>query len=61
LVTFKDRWGTTRSVIHYLRCSASPIPGVRVGWPARIEKQFCTYAPDRFLVAAGEMLYRHFG
>ena len=61
LVTFKDRWGTTRSVINYLRCSASPIPGVRVGWPARIEKQFCTYAPDRFLVAAGEMLYRHFG
>jgi len=61
LVIFKDRWGATRSVIDYLRCSASPIPDARPGWSARIEEQFCARVPDRFLIAAGKMLYRHFG
>jgi len=61
LVTFKDRWGTTRSVINYLRCSDSPTPSLSTWWPTRIAKQFFARLPDNLLTAAGEMFYRHIG
>ena len=61
LVTFKDRWGTTRSVINYLRCSRSPASSVRMAWPTRIAKPVFARIPDRFLIAAGEKFYRHMG
>jgi len=61
LVTFKDRWGTTRSVIHYLRCPASLAPSVSARWRMRVAKQFFARMPDTFLIAAGKTLYRHIG
>ena len=61
LVTFKDRWGTTRSVLNYFRCSRSPAPRVSLAWPRRIARHCFARIPDRFLIAAGEKLYRHMG
>jgi CelD/BcsL family acetyltransferase involved in cellulose biosynthesis len=61
LVTFKDRWGTTRSVISYFRCSRSPSPSIPMARPMRIAKPFFAHLPDKILIAAGEMLYRHMG
>lgn len=61
LVTFKSRWGTTRSVITYLRSPASLAPSLTTGWKMRIAKQLFARMPDNVLIAAGEMLYRHVG
>ena len=61
LIAFKDRWGTTRSVINYLRRSASRTPGVGAPLMIRLAKPLFARMPDNFLIAAGEMLYRHVG
>jgi hypothetical protein len=61
LATFKDRWGTTRSLINYVRCSASPAATLSTGWRMRIAKQLFARMPDNVLVAAGQTLYRHIG
>jgi CelD/BcsL family acetyltransferase involved in cellulose biosynthesis len=61
LVAFKDRWGTQRSLINYFRCSRYPTSSVSRAWPTRLAKPFFARLPDRFLIAAGELLYRHMG
>lgn len=61
LVTFKDRWGSTRTVLNYLRCRASPIRSVTAPRPMRIAKRIFARMPDNVLIAAGQMLYRHIG
>jgi lipid II:glycine glycyltransferase (peptidoglycan interpeptide bridge formation enzyme) len=61
LVTFKDRWGTSRSAIAYFRCSRSPTSSLGRAWPMRIAKQFFAHIPDKLLISAGEKLYRHMG
>ena len=61
LVTFKDRWGSTRSVINYFRCSRSRSPSLGMAWPTRIAKPFFARIPDKLLIAAGETFYRHMG
>lgn len=59
LLTFKDRWGSTRSTLTYLRYPVVA-PPVRAGYSARIAKQALSWIPDRALAAAGTVLYRHF-
>jgi Acetyltransferase (GNAT) domain len=61
LITFKDRWGTTRSTINYLRLPASRTPGVTSPQVIRLAKLLFTRMPDNLLIAAGKMLYRHVG
>jgi hypothetical protein len=61
LVTFKDRWSTTRSVITYMRCAAPLMTHVAAGRTMRIARQFFARLPDPFLIAAGKTLYRHIG
>jgi GNAT acetyltransferase-like protein len=61
LVAFKDRWGTSRSLIHYFRCSRSPTSNARLAWSMRIAKPLFARLPERFLISAGELLYRHMG
>jgi GNAT acetyltransferase-like protein len=61
LVTFKDRWGTSRSVITYFRCSRSPTSSPGRALPMRIAKHFFAHIPDKLLISAGEKLYRHMG
>jgi hypothetical protein len=61
LITFKDRWGTTRSMLTYYRYPASPAQTSGEGWKKRIAKEVCTRIPDRVLTLAGKLLYKHFG
>jgi len=61
LVTFKDRWGTTRSLINYFRCPGSPTPRVSHSWSMRIAKPLFAHMPDKLLTVAGQVLYRHVG
>jgi hypothetical protein len=61
VATFKDRWGATRSVITYVRHSASSRPSVGTSTLLRLAKPLFARLPDNCLVAAGQMLYRHVG
>jgi Acetyltransferase (GNAT) domain len=62
LVTFKDRWGTTRSKMSYFRHSLQPsrIAGSTT-WSARMVRPLLEWMPNGILSAAGKMLYRHVG
>jgi CelD/BcsL family acetyltransferase involved in cellulose biosynthesis len=65
LITFKDRWGSTRSTLTNSRVSVLPLSGGagRDGteWPARIAKRVVPWLPDCLLRMAGNLLYRHIG
>jgi CelD/BcsL family acetyltransferase involved in cellulose biosynthesis len=61
LVTFKDRWGSNRSELTYWR---SPVPvaeNYRPRWSMRLGRHMLAYVPDRLLIAAGKLLYKHVG
>ncbi len=61
LVTFKDRWGSARSMINYFRCPAPARQSGVTQWSASMAQSLFARMPDRLLVAAGRMLYRHVG
>lgn len=61
LITFKDRWGTARSMLTYSRYPAPLSPTFRGRWKMEIAKQIFAHAPDGFLTTAGKLLYRHIG
>lgn len=63
LITFKDRLGSTRSLLTYARFSLSP-PSDMFGpnaakWAGRIARGVVPYLPDRILRMIGSALYRH--
>ncbi len=66
LITFKDRWGATRSDLLYLRHSRSMV-GVRTvgsemeGWRRRVMDRVVPRLPDPLLRGLGLLLYRHMG
>jgi Acetyltransferase (GNAT) domain len=60
LITFKEHWGAERSALNYWRYplrAASSKPERRI----RYFKKLISIAPDRALVALGNLLYRHLG
>jgi len=63
LITFKDRLGGTRSILTYVRYSASPQPTPLAcnarEWAGRIAKAVVPCLPDRLLRMVGSALYRH--
>jgi CelD/BcsL family acetyltransferase involved in cellulose biosynthesis len=63
LITFKDRWGSTRSTLTYTRFSASPKSGAfgaaGPGRAGQIAKGLTRFLPDSALRLAGSVLYRH--
>jgi hypothetical protein len=61
LVTFKDRWGATRSVISYWRWSTSAPHGPGAPRTLPLVKELFARIPDSVLIAAGNKLYRHMG
>ena len=64
LITFKDRWGATRSTLTYERLSSSPRFGYRsggAGWAEGVAKRALAHLPDRVLCAVGDLVYRHIG
>jgi CelD/BcsL family acetyltransferase involved in cellulose biosynthesis len=66
LVTFKDRWGTTRTELTYARVLASPrssgaYGSAEDGWHARAAKRVAAHLPDQILCSIGSALYKHIG
>jgi hypothetical protein len=66
LITFKDRWGATRSSLGYLRHAGPgrlPIAPKQTStdWKSRFAKQVFTHAPNGFLSLAANVLYKHVG
>lgn len=62
LLTFKDRWGASRSTLSYWRFPKSQPPlSSSVSRVPSLVKQLCSYAPDPALVFAGNRFYRHIG
>ncbi len=61
LITFKDRWGAEKSELTYLRYSRSRAAQTTHRRPSRVLRQAFARMPDRMLVAAGRLLYRHIG
>jgi CelD/BcsL family acetyltransferase involved in cellulose biosynthesis len=62
LVTFKEHWGTTRSVLTYLRHPV-PVSHTTLGedYRRRLGKRFFAHLPDGILTMAGRALYKHIG
>ncbi|MGB9619214.1 MAG: lipid II:glycine glycyltransferase FemX [Armatimonadota bacterium] len=61
LITFKERWGCSRSPLVYRRC---PAPGrVREdkGWPMKLAGRAFSWCPDAVLSLVGRLIYRHVG
>ncbi len=61
LITFKDRWGAEKSELTYLRYSRSRAAQTIHSSRSRVLRQAFAWMPDRVLVAAGKLLYRHIG
>jgi hypothetical protein len=63
LIKFKDRWGSARFTLTYLRFSLSPPPAPSqsraAGWAKRIAQGLVVRLPDRLFCLAGSALYRH--
>ena len=60
LVTFKDRWGATRSALPYWRYPGLS-EGFRRSWAARAVAEMLVHMPDRIVTSAGKLLYRYVG
>jgi hypothetical protein len=61
LVTFKDRFGTTKKLLTYVRYPEAKKPATTNGWGVRAAKQIFSILPDRISPIAGNILYRHIG
>jgi len=59
LITFKERWGATRSSLTYFRASAHPYRNVLGKHRLAIPRSVVMRLPDSALIAAGRLLYRH--
>lgn len=60
LIAFKDKFGTTRKLLHYYRYPKAA-KNERSGWDGRIIRELLSILPDSVLTTAGKMLYRHIG
>jgi lipid II:glycine glycyltransferase (peptidoglycan interpeptide bridge formation enzyme) len=60
LATFKEHWGGVRSTLNYWRCPSRPLVGESASH-SRFVQRIIEAAPDRALIAAGNLLYRHMG
>ena len=60
LIAFKDKFGTTKRVLHYYRYPKLA-KNERPGWDGRMLRQFFSILPDSVSTTAGKVLYRHIG
>jgi CelD/BcsL family acetyltransferase involved in cellulose biosynthesis len=66
LITFKDRWGSTRSTLKYVRFAVSAdssghfVPA-GADWRERAAKRIFSRLPDRVLCLVGNVIYKHIG
>jgi lipid II:glycine glycyltransferase (peptidoglycan interpeptide bridge formation enzyme) len=66
LVTFKDRWGSTRTNLHY--STLSNVPAVKAetrteksNWKEQLVKRIIPFLPDSAFKVVGCVMYRHLG
>ncbi|HEY3129424.1 MAG TPA: GNAT family N-acetyltransferase [Acidobacteriota bacterium] len=61
LITFKDHWGTRRSVVTYYRYPAEDSANANERWGMQMARQLFSRTPEAVLVWAGKLMYRHIG
>ncbi len=61
LVKFKSHWGATHTTISYWEFPAPTKPQTNHSTLQKVAGQFFEHMPDRFLITAGRLLYRHMG
>ena len=61
LITFKDHWGASRSELAYWRHPAPVVPTPAAALARRVAKFAFARLPNRLLIAAGNVLYKHIG
>ena len=61
LMHFKDRWGTSRSTLTYLRYPAQKMRTCPEYTSSRFARMVFPLAPDSLLTTVGKVLYRHIG
>jgi hypothetical protein len=61
LISFKDNWGATKSVLSYRRYPIGSLASEERKWARWIVKQIIAPASDSSLVKLGNLLYRHIG
>ncbi len=60
LVTFKERWAATRSILSYWRSPSDAPRRVCIsGWKHDLAREACRYMPEKCLAALGLLAYRH--
>ena len=61
LITFKERWAAVSSTLTTWRAPATIVSPSAEHLKVRLAKKICAYLPDRVLMLAGRLLYRHIG
>ena len=61
LITFKDRFGTTRTSLTYYRYANAEKGKTAMTWNSQAVRQVFSVLPDAVCCAAGRFLYRHLG
>jgi lipid II:glycine glycyltransferase (peptidoglycan interpeptide bridge formation enzyme) len=61
LITFKDRFGTTRSVLTYYRYPNAESGKSIANLDSPFVRQLCSMLPNAVCSAAGRVLYKHMG
>jgi len=61
LVTFKDRWGTKRQLMTYLRYPPRPLSAEQDSMIMKLSKKVFSHCPQGVLRLAGDLLYPHVG
>ncbi len=61
LITFKDRFGTTRKLIKYFRYPQAGTAETESRWDSQTMRQLFSIVPDALLPTVGRLLYRHIG
>jgi hypothetical protein len=59
LIVFKDRFGTTKRVLTYYRCSLRETQETETTWDSPAIRLCFSLLPDPLLAVAGKILYRH--
>ena len=61
LVAFKERWGSTRSLLSYWSYPGERSRALTNGWKMQVANQVFARLPDSLLTIAGKLLYKHIG
>jgi hypothetical protein len=61
LITFKDRLGASKRLLHYIRYCRAGRAGASSLWDSHRVRQIFPHLPDLVLLSAGRVLYKHLG